>query len=104
MEISEITLERVKLSYQRTGLIPANGLVALEKTGYACALATLAEELGLTHWDKVLPTQAETRQFYLGFDAHEFEEYSNSNKTIKQQLVMYRQARDIAIGLGLIQP
>jgi len=94
MKLSEITLERVKEAYTKTGLKPANG-IGRYKPGCACALEALAMDIWAdkARWPGAIEGEVEMKSFYAGFDGlHLF--YGIN-------LEAYYLGKSIAKGLGL---
>jgi len=94
MKLEEITVERVKESYEKTGLKPGK----FKTPSYACALQTLAEELlgGKRYWYDVLRDNS-TNAFTHGFDFPE----SACKKYTDKELEAFLKGQEIAKALGL---
>ncbi len=95
MKLEEITIERVKESYEKTGLKPGK----YKAKGCACALETLAlEVLGDTrYWHQIIEEDRAELPFAHGFDF--------PRTTLKQNYETQQEAffkgQEIAKALGL---
>lgn len=101
MKLAEITLNRVKLAYKRTGMKPQTG--PFIEDGKCCALAALALELGITSespdtaWQLVLDAEDLVMPFAMGFD-RPFGPQSYPSESEQKAFI---QGQKIARGLGL---
>lgn len=72
LELSEITIERVKLAYKRTGLKPGKFASRYSEHLFpgnrCCPLEALAKDLGLPHFRLVLKSPQEQSLFAYGYD------------------------------------
>ena len=98
MKLEEITVERIKESYAKTGLKPGK----FKTPGCACALQTLAKELlGTTRtWYGVIDEKEDSlsRAFSHGFDFPAIK--LKSNYAEKEQKAFLK-GQEIAKALGL---
>lgn len=98
MKLDEITLERVRLAYSRTGLVPSSGFRGGQ---YACALYALAQELGLPGLIAVLPNYSQRNGFIDGFEG--VSPGTSPSQDIADYEEAYQRGREIAIGLKVAQ-
>jgi len=99
MKLEEITIERVKESYEKTGLKPGK----FKTPGCACALQTLAKEVlgSERYWFKILDYEDDDSltSFTHGFD------FPEETKRLEwyngERLEAFLKGQEIAKALGL---